>query len=436
MNIMFEDWVSSEFIETLLKHLTAGVAILDREGRVVYANRAIRDMTGLTDRDIEKRNNEGERWPVLDHNGQRLDVEDYPIMTVFQTGTALENTTYGVISPHSSSVIWLKMNVAPIFAQDGTISYVIATCSDISEERRLIHKSRRIAERLDLFFKETSAAICMTDADLRIRRVNPAFESLVDINANDTHHPSLKDYLKQLDTADLLCPGELESDIECQLSTHSHQLKTINIHVTEMALENDETEYVFFLSDISERVAYQALLESRAQRDPLTQLYNRRYLYDRLKTEIERSNRHERNLSLIMLDLDHFKGINDQYGHLAGDQVLVQVAKILEDLVRSEDICARWGGEEFIVLMPETDLSGAYYLAERLREALCTSPIALNGSDTTVQVTTSVGIATLQPGVDMNEFLDTADQYLYEAKNAGRNTICCDLAKHSRPVPD
>jgi len=433
MNTMFESWVSSEFIETLLEHLTAGVAILDRDARVIYANPAIRKMTGLTDQDIEKRNNEGERWPLLDRTGQRLDDEDYPIATVLQSGKALENETFGVISPHTSRVIWLKLNVAPIIADDGTVSYVIATCSDITEERRLIHKSLRSAERLDLFFNETSAAICMTDADLRIRRVNPAFKALVDVQPGTTHHPSLNDYVKHSDGSDLLSLDKLQDDFECQLSTHSDPTKTVHIHVTEMVLENDETEFVFFLSDVSERVAYQNLLEFKAQRDPLTRLYNRRYLYDRLDAEIERSTRHDRNLSLIIIDLDHFKNINDQHGHIAGDQVLVRVARILEDMVRSEDICARWGGEEFIVLMPETDLSGAHNLAERLRYALSASPIVLDGSETTVQVTASVGIATLKPGVDMNEFLDTADQYLYQAKNAGRNTICSDQSKHACP---
>jgi two-component system, cell cycle response regulator len=166
-------------------------------------------------------------------------------------------------------------------------------------------------------------------------------------------------------------------------------------------------------------------LEVLAHTDPLTLLLNRRALTERLAAEVERSRRYSSALSLLMVDLDHFKDVNDQHGHLVGDVVLRAVAEVLQQAVRSADVVARYGGEEFVVVLPETPLSGARVFAERIRAAIAAFPFAADAGHGPVQVTASVGIAVFpSDGVDsVGDLLARADEALYRAKSAGRNRV-------------
>jgi diguanylate cyclase (GGDEF)-like protein len=153
--------------------------------------------------------------------------------------------------------------------------------------------------------------------------------------------------------------------------------------------------------------------------DELTSLYNRRKIMEILKTEIERANRYGFELALIIADIDYFKKVNDNYGHAMGDLVLKKVALLLRNSIRKVDYVGRYGGEEFIIILPETSLKNAVLLAERIRKMFNT--LKIEGLEQ--QVTLSFGIATLTPGKDMDTLINEADIALYEAKNSGRNQI-------------
>ena len=158
-----------------------------------------------------------------------------------------------------------------------------------------------------------------------------------------------------------------------------------------------------------------------ALRDGLTHVFNRRYLDDRLTSELAFAKRHEAPLALLLTDLDHFKKINDEYGHLAGDFVLERFARLLESQVRAEDVVARYGGEEFAVLCRDTDENQAAVLAERLRFSCEHEQFAFEGK--TIPVTVSIGIAgTRERGTyERSELIQAADKGLYAAKEGGRN---------------
>ena len=161
--------------------------------------------------------------------------------------------------------------------------------------------------------------------------------------------------------------------------------------------------------------------------DPLTSIYNRGYINERLPQEIRRAIRYGRNLSIILCDIDHFKKVNDTYGHLAGDKVLKVFAECLTGSFRQKvDWVGRYGGEEFLVVLPETNLDGALVLAERLRETVegCESQV----DDCTISITASFGVTgcsahQLTPAVKAETLLQQADTLLYEAKAAGRNRV-------------
>jgi len=177
-------------------------------------------------------------------------------------------------------------------------------------------------------------------------------------------------------------------------------------------------------------------LHHLAIRDGLTHLYNRRFFMGRLDSEVERSWRTGRPLSVLMIDLDHFKAINDRYGHAAGDDVLERFARLLVRATRPYDLVARYGGEEFVALLPDASLEEAGVVAERIRMAIqgirLSSPRGTEGSETRgtegseTRVTASVGVSGLgPPGDDPAEMLERADRATYAAKAAGRNLTLC-----------
>ena len=162
--------------------------------------------------------------------------------------------------------------------------------------------------------------------------------------------------------------------------------------------------------------------------DPLTGIYNRGYLTERIPQEIKRAMRYGHALSVIMCDIDHFKKINDTYGHLAGDQVLKQFVQIITGLIRLDvDWVARYGGEEFFVVLPVTNFAGALHQAERLRAGIAKRPFDVDGNQ--IDVTASFGVTgfnsqeTFEKEITPELIITTADKYLYEAKEQGRNRV-------------
>jgi diguanylate cyclase (GGDEF)-like protein len=169
-----------------------------------------------------------------------------------------------------------------------------------------------------------------------------------------------------------------------------------------------------------------AQLQVIATRDELTGLPNRRQMQGLVDQELLRSQRHRHDFCIAVLDLDHFKHVNDTHGHAAGDAVLQQFARAGQAALRATDVLARWGGEEFLVLLPDTAMPLALGALERLREQTEALSIDIGGS--TVSITVSIGLTQYRRGETLAQTLDRADQLLYEAKSQGRNRTCTDAA--------
>jgi two-component system cell cycle response regulator len=163
--------------------------------------------------------------------------------------------------------------------------------------------------------------------------------------------------------------------------------------------------------------------------DSLTGLHNRRYLDNHLKVLFNRAAARSRALSVCITDIDRFKSVNDTYGHDAGDEVLREFAARIRSTVRGADLACRYGGEEFVVVMPDTDADAAASIAERLRDIIERTPFHLKGTGTAISITASLGIACNSMGAETPEqLLKQADRALYEAKNAGRNRVVAAAA--------
>jgi diguanylate cyclase len=162
--------------------------------------------------------------------------------------------------------------------------------------------------------------------------------------------------------------------------------------------------------------------------DPLTGLGNRKYFDRALNAAVELAGKQNEPLSLLMLDIDHFKSFNDNYGHLTGDQVLRLVGQSLKQIIKGRDTMARYGGEEFAVVLPDTDLPKALAVAEQIRRAVVARELKKKSTGEILgRITVSVGVSMLQPGDDMDTLIDRADACLYAAKRGGRNRVICQI---------
>ncbi len=228
-------------------------------------------------------------------------------------------------------------------------------------------------------------------------------------------------------------------------------LKALQAHLnhliwqTRRVAEGDFGQHIDFMGEFADAFnamilrlerALRALRESEeryqhlAATDSLTGLYNRRHFFILAEAEASRARRHGTAFSIVMMDIDHFKLVNDTYGHTVGDKVLASFASTLRERLRSQDILARYGGEEFVALLPETDERQALGAAQRLRTAVAASPVQVPDTPP-VAVTCSFGLSTCRPGswqetetATVERVLIEADTALYSAKSSGRNRVC------------
>jgi len=189
-------------------------------------------------------------------------------------------------------------------------------------------------------------------------------------------------------------------------------------------INNDIVGLLGVSTDITEQHTLQQELKIQATTDYLTGLYNRRFFFELTEKSFSESVRHGHSLSLIMIDIDLFKKINDKYGHPVGDVIIKFVATKARSLLRKEDVIARIGGEEFAVLLPSTDLKSAQYIAEKIRSSICSSTVCGEWIGS-IEPKVSVGVSTIsQNDTELYALYKRADKALYQAKKGGRNRVC------------
>jgi diguanylate cyclase (GGDEF)-like protein len=275
----------------------------------------------------------------------------------------------------------------------------------------------RVFERLD-------DPVVIVNPSGRIIDVNASASAQLLARAGNPLNQNLRVLLPIPGISDLLSGRLTDTDLT---------IGPLAYHVAVTALDGktNPTRLAFVFRDVTERRNSELQLrtmkrdlERLAHTDSLTGLYNRRFFMQRLDEEAERFNRHARALSVLVFDLDLFKRVNDEHGHEIGDKALQVVAGVMNDIRRVSDVAARIGGEEFALLLPETDRDGATRLAQRLRRAIADQFIA-DAEGQPFTITVSIGVATLtqSPG-EPTMLLREADKALYRAKSAGRNMVC------------
>jgi len=306
----------------------------------------------------------------------------------------------------------------------------------LSGELEDANASLRISERkYRAIFEESKDMIFIAELNEQIKDANPTSEEILGYT---------RDELKQMKMSDLVVHHQdkekIESTLRGRAIVRDYELELqrkdgniIHGQVTLTIRRNETgeaTELQGRVHDISARRQAETeriramVFEQLAITDPLTNIYNRRIFNEIAVKEWQRAKRSKSSLAVIMFDIDHFKKVNDTYGHLIGDQVLIHLADLCQSNMRSMDVFARYGGEEFIILMPDAELNSVRQTMERLRITIQKEPMTTS-EETDVYVTISAGIANWNDNEDINikDLIHRADQALYHSKEAGRNQV-------------
>jgi diguanylate cyclase (GGDEF)-like protein/PAS domain S-box-containing protein len=310
--------------------------------------------------------------------------------------------------------------------QIGKQQLIMTTWRDITERKQSEEALRKSEKQLQFISDHAPVSIAHCDHEKRYKFVNTAYAEMFGLQPSDIigKHPrdifGKEAFAHALPYMDIALSGQ-STEYDLCLPTISRE---VSVHYSP---EHDETGgvvgFIEAVSDITERKEMEAKLDILASTDGLTGVYNRIHFNTKLENEVQRAIRFGTPLSLLMLDIDHFKKINDTYGHLAGDACLVALGKLMQGLSRSIDTCARYGGEEFVIILPQTPLQNATSFAERLRQKVET--LEVKYEDQAIQYTISIGVnaLSLTEGKTGEELLKTVDRLLYGAKESGRNCV-------------
>jgi len=298
--------------------------------------------------------------------------------------------------------------------------------SEIAERKRVEAAIARAKREWEQTFDTVPDLIAIIDRNHVIHRINKAMADKMNLHPKDAIGRHCYELCHGTDEPFDGCPLHRSMLDNEEHSAEVVELRlggTFVVSVTPLPTDNHKADrFVHVARDITERKIFEERLRRQASTDSLTQIWNRRHFMQLAERELERTRRYGGQFALAMIDLDHFKTINDTRGHDVGDETLKRVAEIVGNNLRKVDVFARFGGEEFVVALPETDLEKALHVAERLRRQVADTP--MTDQATPVRTTVSIGVTVVgREPADLATALKQADDALYRAKRNGRNRV-------------
>ncbi len=414
----------------LQKHLMAietsvdGIAIFDEGHQYLYVNDAYARINGYRPADMV-----GRTFSLIYDDPQRAWLEQNVFSSLEETGK-----WRGELTAHRKD--------GGTYLQESSVTQLpdggcVCVMRDITERRRKEDELRRSEAFLNTIFNSIHDPFCIIDAEFKIIRANDAYARLKNRAMNDLIDRTC---YRVIEGKNDVCEGcvvrkTFQSSDPCakekRVALRTGESLWLEIYTYPVTDEAGRvTQVIEYTRDVTDRKRADEerrrlidRLEYLSQVDGLTGLLNRRALTDQLAYEIERARRYETDLSVILCDLDNLKEINDTHGHLAGDLALQVLSATLRSSLRSADIAGRYGGDEFLVIVPQTPRSGAESIAEKIRSSAERTEVSLEGG-VRLSISLSIGVASLgPPPEDMDEFVSRVDAALYTSKQEGRNRI-------------
>jgi diguanylate cyclase (GGDEF)-like protein/PAS domain S-box-containing protein len=396
------------------------------QGTVIFSERLV-TMLGFQPEEFQPKL---EEWVERIHPDDKAQVmED---VAAFLDGSQPQYRNEHRLQCKDGSWLWILDRGRVISRDvDGKPLRAIGTHTDISQQKKTELDLRLSEERFRQSFDYAAVGKALVSIEGRFMQVNDALCKLLGYSAEE---------LVQKTFQEITYPEDLEVDLKYMRDLidgkrQYYRMEKRYIHkdghliwilLNGSRVAGPDGKVVYFIAqiqDISEQRALIQELALQARNDSLTGLNNRRYFLERCEEELNRTVRSEKAMSLLMLDIDHFKRVNDTYGHKTGDQVLIRLAEIMRHTLRAIDIIGRYGGEEFVVLLPETDAQAAMEIAERLRLNIAEADFVPEAG-MPLKVTVSIGVSSLDAGqTNIDIMINAADGALYRAKNTGRNMV-------------
>lgn len=450
--------IPSALLESLLLVATEGIVVQDAAGRITFANPAAERMLGLGSGNVVGHASIDLEGATIREDGSMFPASDHPAMVTLRTGQPCKGIVMGIQHDPAGPRTWIKIDSAamPPSASEG--AKVLTIFSDITSHVESESRLRDVSERL------AQSIAALEETQMRLRTVlhtipdmvwvkdltgvyldcNPEFERFFGATVAEISGKTDYDFVSRLQ-ADAFRENDaaaLASDTPCMNEEfvnyasdgHGVLLETIKTPMRDAAgnvtgvlgIARNITARRDVEDQLRQAVAKLELLKDEfrelARTDALTGLANRRAFDEAMKTEFLRCQRLRCQAALLMIDIDHFKEINDAYGHDAGDRALVALAATLKSMARATDLPARFGGEEFVVVLPGTALVGGLEMAERMRLAIAQIGNVVLSQPFTFTV--SIGVTSFLPeDRDWSEAVARADRAMYRAKALGRNRV-------------
>ncbi len=412
------------FLQAVVEAVPGTFYVFDRQGFFVRWNRAAQEAIGVPDELMPQTS-------VL----SIVFEEDRPLVArkveeAFATGYAEAEAR---VVQAGGEVRWRFLTGTRV--DIGERSYLVGTGLDVTERKRAEQALRDSEAKLQAILDSSPVPIAWTDAGGRVEYINRKVTELFGYTLEDV--PTVERWYA------LAYPNEEYRAAVIKAWTQATNIakKTgcpiPSFEVTVACRDGSQRDVsvagsligdrqLVMFTDLTERKVLERELEHQARTDFLTGIPNRRHFLELAEVELARAHRYRRPFSLLMLDLDMFKDINDRYGHRVGDLTLQKVVEVCRQTLRGVDIFGRLGGEEFGIILPETDTERARQVAERVRQAIAATPVPLVQGGA-VFFTTSVGVATFcASDGNVDAVLTRADQALYNAKRSGRNRVSCE----------
>lgn len=419
-------------LSSIIRSMAEGVIAIEKDGSFSVANQRAAQILGAAPRALEALS-----LSDFDCDCWRLDdtpmpLEEFPASVTLATGRPQREVVMGLERPDGQRV-WVEVSSEPVFADgtDGTeeLIAVVATFSDITARIRTEQALRESEERLSLAVEGAKLGMWDWRLDTRDLGFNTIAERMLGYGRNEVvanvksvlalvHPDDERTLVEEMEAHLAGTRPFFEADVRMRRKSGAYIWTNIRGRVTERDQDARPRRVTGMLIDISQRKALEDQLHELATTDELTGLFNRRHGTDVLRQEIERARRTGSSFGLILLDIDHFKQVNDRFGHDVGDDLLADVAALLRSRLRKTDTAARWGGEEFAIILPSTDREGGRKFACELLERmqLIHTPDGNN-------VSASFGVVDYRGDESASELVKRADRLMYKAKHEGRGRV-------------